>query len=611
MFQSFEAPSAPPPVAERVAALRALLAKEGLAGYFVPHEDEYQGEYMPACAERLAWLTGFTGSAGAALVLADEAAVFVDGRYTLQVRDQTDLAVFHPEHLIETPPAAWLAARLSSGDRIGYDPRLITLAQMRRFEAACAEKGALFVPVEENPIDRLWTDRPAPPVAAVALHPLELAGRSAADKLAELAGALGARGADATVLTQTDSIAWAFNIRGGDVPHTPVALSSAILRREGKPTLFIDGRKLSNAVRAELADLAEIAEESALAAELEAIGRAGGRVLLDPQATPAAVARTLKEAGAALVEGADPVQMPRARKNAAELAGARAAHRRDGVAVTRFLAYLEKNAPTGTLDEIAAAQALERFRAEAGTEDGTPLADIAFDTISGAGPNGAIIHYRVTESTNRWIEPGMLYLVDSGAQYRDGTTDITRTVAIGAPTAEMRDRFTRVLKGHVAVATARFPRGTTGAQIDVLARRALWQAGLDFDHGTGHGVGAFLSVHEGPARISKAGTVPLEPGMLLSNEPGYYKAGAYGIRLENLVVVTEPEYLEGGERPMMGFETLTLAPFDRRLIEPSLLDPAERQWIDDYHRRVRETLLPRLVGADAAYLEQATKDLEH
>jgi Xaa-Pro aminopeptidase len=610
MFQNFDAPSRAHPITDRLVALRAHLARVGLSGFIVPHADEYQGEYIPASAERLAWLTGFTGSAGAAVVLADEAAVFVDGRYTLQVRDQVHVADFTPEDLIALPPHQWLKGKLKAGDRIGYDPRLLTIAEVRRFEAVCKANKAQLVALDENPIDAIWTDRPAAPLTPVMQQPDELAGETANAKIERLQAILAEKDVDAAILAQSDSIAWAFNIRGADVPHNPVVLSYALLRRDERPTLYIDGRKLSNAVRDALSERADIKEERALLADLAALGAAGRRVLVDPQTTPALFSTTLTDAKGEIVEGADPVVLPKARKNAVELDGTRRAHRRDGAAMTRFLAWLDANGAKGGETEISVAKQLEAFRAEAGAADGMPLLEISFDTISGAGPDGAIVHYRVNESTNRKLEAGTLYLVDSGAQYRDGTTDITRTIAIGTPTAEMRDRFTRVLKGHIALATARFPKGTTGAQLDTLARHALWQAGLDFDHGTGHGVGVFLSVHEGPVRISKAGHLPPEPGMILSNEPGYYKTGAYGIRIENLIVVTPPAPIEGGDREMLGFETITLAPIDRNLIEVALLSPAERAWMDAYHARVRDTLAPSLDGAALDFLIASTQPLE-
>jgi Xaa-Pro aminopeptidase len=610
MFQTFDAPSRAHPITDRLVALRAHLASRGLSGFVVPHADEYQGEYIPASAERLAWLTGFTGSAGAAVVLAGEAAVFVDGRYTLQARDQVDLTDFTPEDLIATPPHQWLKGKLKPGDRIGYDPRLMTLAEVRRFEATCKAVGCDFVALDENPIDAIWHDRPAPPLCQVTRQPDELAGESTEGKIARLQTILTEKGVDAAILAQSDSIAWTFNVRGADVPHNPVVLSYALLHRDQRPTLYVDGRKLSNSIRDALSEFAEIKEERAFLADLATLGGGAARVLVDPQTTPALFAQTLAAANGVIVEGADPVVLPKARKNAVELDGTRRAHRRDGAAMTRFLAWLDAHGGNGTETEISVAKRLEQFRAEAGEADGWPLLDISFDTISGAGSDGAIVHYRVNEATDRKLETGTLYLVDSGAQYRDGTTDITRTIAIGTPTDEMRERFTLVLKGHIALATARFPKGTTGAQLDTLARHALWQAGLDFDHGTGHGVGSFLSVHEGPVRISKAGHLPPEPGMILSNEPGYYKTGAYGIRIENLIVVTPPAAIAGGEREMLGFETITLAPIDRNLIETRLLSEAERAWVDSYHARVRETLAAGLEGADLQFLIDATQPLE-
>ena len=610
MFQNFDAPSRANPITDRLVALRTYLARAGLQGFVVPHADEYQGEYIPAAAERLAWLTGFTGSAGAAVILPHRAAVFVDGRYTLQVRAQVDVQDFTPEDLISDPPHQWLKDKIGAGDRIGYDPRLLTLAEARRFDAVCQAAGAEFVALAENPVDAIWTDRPLPPLNQVMQQPEALAGESTDDKIRRMQAALTEKGVDAAILAQSDSIAWLFNIRGTDVPHNPVALSYALLRRDERPTLYMDGRKLSNAVRDALSERADIKEERAFLTDLAELGAEGRRVLVDPQTTPALFARTLTDAKGVLVEGADPVVLPKARKNAVELEGTRRAHRRDGAAMTRFLAWLDANGSKGTETEISVARKLEAFRAEAGEADGMPLLEISFDTISGAGPDGAIVHYRVDESTDRKLETGSLYLVDSGAQYRDGTTDITRTIAIGTPTAEMRDRFTRVLKGHIALATARFPKGTTGAQLDTLARHALWQAGLDYDHGTGHGVGVFLSVHEGPVRISKAGHLPPEPGMILSNEPGYYKTGAYGIRIENLIVVTPPAPIAGGDREMLGFETITLAPIDRNLIDIALLTPFEREWVDRYHARVRETLAPSLSGADLDFLASSTQPLD-
>jgi Xaa-Pro aminopeptidase len=604
MFQSFDDASEPAAGPVRLARLRARLAAEGLDGFLVPRADEHQGEYVPKAAERLAWLTGFTGSAGTCVVLMDAAAVFVDGRYTLQVREQTDGSAFERCHLVDTPPSKWLAQRLKSGQRLGYDAMLHTVAQVRRLEKVCSEAGAVLVAVAENPVDAVWPDRPAPPVGAVRLQPGELAGASAAEKIDRLEAALEKAGADAAVLTQPDSIAWLLNVRGSDVAHNPVPLAFAILRKGTAPQLFIDGRKLSNAVRSAIADVAEIGEPAALWPALEALGGQAARVLVDPELTADGIARRIAAAGGILVEGQDPVLLPKAVKNAAEIAGTRRAHLRDGAAVTRFLCWLEKTAPEGHLDEIAVAEALERFRSETGA-----LKDISFDTISGAGAHAALPHYRVTRAASAPLKRNEIYLIDSGGQYEDGTTDITRTVIVGEPTAEMRDRFTRVLAGMIAVSTARFPAGTSGAQLDPFARMALWKAGLDFDHGTGHGVGVYLSVHEGPQRISKLGTTPLEAGMILSNEPGYYKAGAYGIRIENLLLVTPVEPVEGGERPMHGFETLTFAPIDRRLIEPSLLAPADRAWLDGYHGEVMRRIGPLVDEDTRAWLAAATAPL--
>jgi len=586
----------------RLGALRERLAGAGVDGFVVPLADEHQSEFPPGRARRLAWLTGFTGSAGLAIVLPDRAALFVDGRYTLQARDQVETALFEPRHLTEQPPGDWLAEHAAKGMRIGFDPWLHTPDGVRRLEADCARAGAAPVALEENPVDAVWADQPPPPLAPVVPHPLDYAGRDSAEKRAEAAAALGANGADAAVLSAPDSIAWLLNIRGGDVPNAPLALGFAILGKDGGVRLFMDPRKLTSAARRHLGDAVPVAPPDAFAEALDALGAAGATVQIAAGATPAWVTRRLEAAGATLKPAGDPCVLPKACKNAVELQGARNAHIRDGAALTRFLAWLAREAPSGTVDELSAAETLRGFRA-----GGELFRGLSFDTISGAGPNGAIVHYHSTPATNRRLEPGMLYLVDSGAQYLDGTTDVTRTVAIGTPTPEMRDRFTRVLKGHIAIATARFPAGTSGGQLDVLARRALWEAGLDFDHGTGHGVGSYLCVHEGPQRIAKRlADVPLRPGMIVSNEPGYYKTGAYGIRIENLETVRSAPADDGTERDMLGFEALTLAPIDRALVDTALLDAAERAWLDRYHARVRDTLTPLVDEATAAWLAQAT-----
>jgi Xaa-Pro aminopeptidase len=599
MYQKFEEVGGPAHGAERVRRLRETLASLGLAGFIVPRSDEYQNEYVPPNAERLLWLTGFSGSWGVAAVLAEKAALFVDGRYTLQAAQQTDPAVFEIVRVAETSLAEWLTAHLNEGERLGYDPRLHTVTDIKSLTRTLSKRGATLVPLEENPLTALWTDRPAPPDAAVIAQPLAFAGLRAEDKIAALQAVLRETRADAALVTALDSIAWLFNIRGGDLPHTPFVLSHAIVMADGEPSLFVSGRKLSNEIRAALDGVAEVREPEAYEAALASLGAQQARVRLDPGRSSQWVAETLGNAGAQIVEGDDPCILLKARKNAAEIEGSRAAHRRDGAAMCRFLAWLDREAVTGGLDEIAAAEKLEAFRRETGA-----LKEISFDTISGAGPNGAIVHYRVTRVTNRRLEPGSLYLIDSGGQYQDGTTDITRTVAIGAPTAEMRRHFTLVLKGHIAIATARFPTGTRGCDLDPFARRALWEAGLDFDHGTGHGVGSFLSVHEGPQSLSKRGGAELHPGMILSNEPGYYREGHYGIRIENLLLIREPE-LTGGDRPMMSFETLTLAPIDRRLIDASLLSAAELAWVNAYHAGVHEAFADQLDEAERTWLTAA------
>jgi Xaa-Pro aminopeptidase len=588
------------PPRARLDALRAELGRRGLDGFIVPRADEHQGEYVPRAARRLAWLTGFSGSAGTAVVLANTAAIFVDGRYTLQVRDQVDVALFEPQKVPDTSPDAWLAKTLAKGARLGFDPWLHALADAERLDKACAKAGAQLVAVEGNPIDVIWTERPPPPLAPVQPHPLELAGESAEAKRTCIAKLVADQNADAALLTQPDSIAWLLNIRGGDVPRTPFPLSFALLHRDASVDLFIDARKLTAATRAHLGNGVALHPPESLGEALAKLGSAGATVWLDPNSAPRWALDRLGTA-AKIVRETDPVALPKACKNDVELRGVRAAHQRDGGAVTRYLAWLSRTAASGTLDEIAASDQLQRFRAETGA-----IRDLSFDTISGAGANGAIVHYHATPRTARKLAPGELYLVDSGGQYRDGTTDITRTVAIGMPSAEMRDRFTRVLKGHIALAMARFPAGTTGSQLDALARYHLWQAGLDYDHGTGHGVGAYLSVHEGPHRISKLpNSVALKPGMIISNEPGYYKTGAYGIRIENLVVVREAQ-IDGADRAYLEFETLTLAPIDLNCVDVALLTPTERSWLNAYHARVRDEIGPTVDATTRAWLDGAT-----
>ena len=601
MFQTFDDLNDPSCGAPRAALLRAELKRRSLDGFLVPRADAHQGEYVPPSDCRLQWLTGFSGSAGMAAVLGDKAAIFVDGRYTIQVREQVDMDVFPARHLISEPVTDWLAENLQAGQKLGYDAMLHTVREVARLQEVCDKAGAKLVALADNPLDAVWEGRPDAPVGAVSLHSEKLAGKASAAKIEDIQKAVMAKDADACVLTQPDSIAWLFNIRGSDVSHTPLPLSFAVVPGHGKPQLFIDGRKLSNSVRDALHELTQIAEPDEFRTSLETLGKAGARVLLDPSIAGQGIADAITGAGGKVVEAQDPVLLPKAIKNSVEIAGARAAHLRDGAAYVRFLCWFDEIAPSGELDEIGAAEKLEQFRRDTGV-----LKDISFDTISGAGPNGAICHYRVSKKSNLTIPLGRPFLIDSGAQYEDGTTDITRTLAVGPQTDEMKKHFTLVLKGHIAISTARFPEGTTGAQLDTLARIDLWKAGLDFDHGTGHGVGSYLSVHEGPQRIAKTGTVPLKPGMILSNEPGYYPAGEYGIRLENLELVTEASPIEGGERPMLGFETLTLAPFDLRLVAVDLLSDAERGWLNGYHARVFEELSPLLDDRSQSWLAEAT-----
>lgn len=606
MFQDFEERASPVHGAKRVAALGDAMRERKLDMWLAPHGDEHQSEYPPPSAERLAWLTGFTGSAGFCIITQQTAVLFVDGRYTLQARNQTDGAVFDLEGLLDNPPSRWLAANAAAGMRIGFDPWLLPRAQLQRFEKAAGEAGADLVACD-NLIDAVWEDRPAPPLGKIVIHPVEFAGREASEKLAELDEALADKDADLCVISDPASIAWAFNIRGRDIRHIPLALGFAVLRRGDRPLLFIDRRKLDNSTTAHLEKMAELAEPAALVDTLAGLAE-GRKVLCDPALTPAALCNAITDHGGEIIEGRDPAALPRAIKNAAEIAGARAAHERDGVAFVRFLAWLSRQ-PAETLDEIAAAETLERLRAQTATEFGSELKEIAFDTISGAAGNGAIVHYRVTRSTNTPFTDGMLYLVDSGGQYLDGTTDITRTVAIGAPPPGAVEDFTLVLKGHVALATARFPAGTTGRDLDTIARMPLWRRAKDYAHGTGHGVGAYLGVHEGPQSLSRRGTEPLKAGMIVSNEPGFYRDGEYGIRIENLVLVSEAEQPQGGTIAVHAFETLTLAPIDRTLIDTSMLTADEREWLDAYHARVADVLLHYLDEADGQWLKAACAPL--
>jgi Xaa-Pro aminopeptidase len=600
-FQTYDDRSDAATVAPRLSALRAELAMRGLDGFVVPHSDEHQNEYLPANAERLAWLTSFTGSAGAAVVLKDKAAVFVDGRYTLQVRAQTDTSLFEPRDLVAEGPQGWIPDHLPKGGKLGYDPWLVTGNGVAGLRHAAERAGGSLVACDDNPLDKVWSDRPSAPSGKAVPHAMNLAGEDSASKRTRVAAALKKNHADAAVITLCDSICWLFNIRGSDLPHTPFVLALAILHADGSADLFLDENKHSPELIAHLGNDVRLSPVSAFTGALDALN--GKTVLADPATAASAIFDRLNKAGAKVKSAADPCQLPKACKNPLEIEGTRKAHIRDGAALSRFLCWFAREAPNGALTEIIAAETLEGFRRATGC-----LSDLSFDSISGAGSNGAIVHYRVTRSTNAAIQNNQMFLIDSGAQYPDGTTDVTRTVIVGAPTPEMCDRFTRVLKGHIALATARFPEGTIGMQLDSFARRPLWEAGLDYDHGTGHGVGSYLSVHEGPQNISKRPVgQPLMPGMICSNEPGYYKTGEYGIRIENLVVVTEPKTMPDGERPMMAFETITLAPIDLNLVEPDLLTDGERIWLNAYHARVLETLRPLVDEETHAWLEKATR----
>jgi Xaa-Pro aminopeptidase len=589
--------------ADRLKALREQLRADRLDGFVVPLTDEHMSEYVGSYAQRLAWLTGFEGSAGAAVVLPEQAAMFVDGRYTLQVRQQVSPDQWSYQSVPETSTTQWLEEHAPEGARIGYDPWLHTRDWVKKAKEALASRGAELVPVDKNPIDEIWKDRPEASKAHLVVQPDEYAGKSAAEKRTEIGDWLARHHADAAVLSALDSIAWAFNIRGADVTHTPVALAYALVRADGTADLFVAGEKIAPEVRQHLGNGVRLHERSEFESALAELQ--GKTVVVDPERAVAAIFEALDKAGAKILPLRDPTILPKALKNPAEIAGQKAAQTRDGAAIVRFLHWIDEEAPKGEVDELKASDHLESLRRE-----NPELRDLSFDSISGAGPNGAIVHYRSSEKTNRKLDKGTLYLIDSGGQYVDGTTDITRTVPIGEPSDEMRDRFTRVLKGHIAIATAVFPKGTRGSQLDSFARRPLWEAGLDYAHGTGHGVGSFLAVHEGPQRISPVGSAqsggdePLQAGMIISNEPGYYKTGEYGIRIENLVLVV-PREIEGGEKEMLGFETLTFAPIDRRLVDVQMLEPEELVWLNCYHAHVLAKIGPTLEGGDLDWLQQA------
>lgn len=601
MFQTFDSHASPSQGPGRLSALRTVLVAEGLAGFLVPRADLHQGEYVAARDERLQWLTGFTGSAGFCIVLPDRAGVFIDGRYRTQVKAQVDLAHFTPVPWPEVKPGEWLRAAMPGGGVLGFDPWLHTADEIGKLEASLEGSG-ISLRATRNFVDVIWPDQPGPPLGRAFLHPEALAGESAEAKRARLAEELRAARQGAAIITLPDSLCWLLNLRGADVPRNPILHGLAILHDDARVTLFAEAAKFDAATLAALGPHVTLRPPAAF---LPALGTLSGAVRVDRATAPLAVSRALSEAGIVVAWGEDPCRLPKARKTPAEIAGMREAHLRDGAAMVEFLAWLDASAPQGGLSETSVVSALEGFRRATNA-----LHDISFDTICGAGPNGAIMHYRVTDETDRAIGQNELLLVDSGAQYLDGTTDITRTVAIGDPGDEARACYTRVLQGLIAISRARWPRGLAGRDLDPLARAALWAAGQDFDHGTGHGVGAFLSVHEGPQRLSRINEVPLDPGMILSNEPGYYREGAFGIRLENLIVVEKAPQLEGGDdRDQLGFETLTFVPFDRRLILTEELSRAERAWLDAYHAAVLARIGPRLSASALAWAKAACAPL--
>lgn len=605
MFQSYDVKSDKSYGTKHVPLLRARLKALNLDGFIVPHADEYQNEYLPACGERLKWVSGFTGSAGAAIVLQERAVIFVDGRYTIQVRAQVDDTLFEFDDLVTNPPASWMEQNVSSGARLGYDPWLHGIDAVNGFKTAAKRAGIELVSLTSNPIDECWEDRPEKPLALINPHSNEFAGQSSEEKRLAIGEELAKRKADAVVIAQPASIAWLLNIRGGDVSHSPLPLSRVIVNQDGTAGLFVDERKVTPELKAHLGNSITVRDEDELGAALAELGEAGKTVEADAGTAPAWVFERLTEAGATVKRVGDPCVLPRAKKNSVEREGARQAHIRDGAAMVKFLCWLETAAADGSHDEISVAKQLEAFRCEDAL-----LRDISFTTISAAGPNAAFPHYSVDTNSNRVLEPNSIYLVDSGGQYPDGTTDITRTVVIGTPTDEMKDRFTRVLKGHIGISSCRFPAGTAGGQLDILARHALWQAGFNFNHGTGHGVGSYLGVHEGPHNISphkKAMDAPLAEGMIVSNEPGYYLEGHYGIRIENLILVSPLEEIEGGEVLMHRFENLTLCPIDLNLVDKSLMSDAEIVWLNGYHAEVQDVIGPLVEGETKAWLENATR----
>ena len=598
MIQNFQTRGGPEYGRKNLPKLRDTLKKLKLDGFLVPHEDEYQNEYLPECNERLMWVSGFTGSAGAAIIMQNSAAIFVDGRYTLQVKSQVDNKLFSYEKLENDGLKSWLEANTKATHIIGYDPKLHTPNALKKLKKYSKAK---LMAIHNNPLDNSWENRPEKPTSKITIHPIEHAGESHHHKCIRIAKLISNKHADVALITSPSSIAWLLNIRGADVMCTPLILSTAIIDKKGKVQLFVDSNKLTTDIKNYLGKNVVVYDETSIENELKLLK--GSKVLLDPSTASSWFFDTLSDSKAIIIETQDPISLPKACKNTTEIQSTINAHKRDAVPLIRFLHWLDTQAQSGKETEISAAKKLEEFRHET-----TLLKDLSFESISGAGSNGAIVHYRVSEETSKTLSPGTLYLIDSGAQYEDGTTDVTRTVPIGKPSAEMRHRFTLVLKGHIALATAYFPEGTTGSNLDALARMPLWQNGLDYDHGTGHGVGLYLGVHEGPQRISKVpNDVALEPGMILSNEPGYYKKGAYGIRIENLQYVTKPISNINGERKMLSFKTLTLAPIHSSLIDKTILNEQEKAYINKYHKTVYDKISPSLSGSTLIWLQEACK----
>ena len=600
-FQTFENRGGPTHTADRIKQLRTELKKKKLNGFIISRGDAHLNEYVSDHDERLLWLTGFSGSAGTAIILENKAAIFIDGRYELQVVSEVDENIITPIPLIKQKPKDWLKQHAKKDMRIGSDPTLMSVATFETLTETLEGKAAKLISCPTNPIDTIWDNQPPLPEQPVVAHPKKYAGQDASDKIKLIQDILKEQSVDAFVATAPEDTCWLLNIRGQDVPHTPIMLAHAIIHARAKPELFLASSRLNNRAKEQLSGLVRLQTPDNFSQSLKTLGSQFKKVLIDPARTNAAIYQTLRASRAEIKRGSSPVALPKAKKNKAEIEGTRAAHQRDGSAMVKFLYQVQDATENTTVTEIDAAMALEQCRFDTGA-----LKDISFETISGAGPNGAIVHYRVSEKTNRPLKKGELYLIDSGAQYKDGTTDITRTIAIGEPKPMMIRHYTLVLKAHIRLATACFPKGTRGADLDPLARAPLWQAGLDYNHGTGHGVGSFLSVHEGPQGISRRAMVPLEPGMILSNEPGYYRTGAYGIRLENLILVTELTDISGGELPMMSFETLTLAPFDRSLIDPALLSKSEIKWLNTYHKTVYKTLSKLIKGPEKTWLKAQT-----